>query len=123
MIAGKHIIADFSGVKIPENKRKLSRLLKEATRKAGGTPLKFSGYQFTPYGITAVLILAESHISIHSWPEYEYAAIDVFTCGIKTDPLKAVEYLRRALNPKGVVIKKIKRSYNTRIWTTKTRKK
>ena len=57
------------------------------------TLLKLSSHQFHPQGVTAVGLLAESHLSIHTWPEHGYAAVDVFTCGEEARPQQACDYL------------------------------
>ncbi len=106
---GKHVIADFWFGKIIEDKEELKELLIEAAKKAANTPLKISIYKFNPYGLTAVLLLKESHIAFHSWPEFNYLAIDIFTCGKKSFPEKALNYLRKKLKPKKIKILKVER--------------
>jgi S-adenosylmethionine decarboxylase len=66
----------------------------------GATVIKDSFYQFSPQGISGVVIIAESHISIHTWPEFCYAAVDVFTCGEVIQPAKAVKPLAEKLKAK-----------------------
>ncbi len=70
--------------------------LQTAAKTAKSTLLKEISYQFEPYGVTALALLAESHISIHTWPEIGYIAVDVFTCGEHAKPEKACEYLIKA---------------------------
>lgn len=106
---GQHLIVDFWGAKKIENPKKLEEILILAAEKAGNTPLKFSYHKFNPHGITGVLLLAESHIAWHSWPEFDFLAIDIFTCGNKTFPEKALEYLKKKLKPKKFKILKIER--------------
>jgi len=77
--AGIHLVAEFWYGKIVEDKKELKRILTEAVKKANGTPLKTIIHKFEPQGITGVVLLAESHIALHSWPEYNYLAIDIFT--------------------------------------------
>lgn len=67
--------------------------LEQATEKSLSTLLQLSSHKFHPQGVTAVGLLAESHISIHTWPENNYAAVDIFTCGENADPQPACEYL------------------------------
>jgi S-adenosylmethionine decarboxylase len=67
--------------------------LREAARVARSTLLSLTSQAFQPQGVTALALLAESHISIHTWPETGYAAVDVFTCGEHTRPQAACEYL------------------------------
>ena len=65
----------------------------KAAEAANATLLSISSKKFDPQGVTAVVLLSESHLSIHTWPEYGYAAIDAFTCGDRTDPEKACDFL------------------------------
>lgn len=106
---GRHLICDFFGAKIIENPRQLEEILRLAAKKANSTDLEFIAHKFKPQGLTGVLILAESHISFHSWPEKKYLAIDIFTCGKKTKPEKTLSFLKKILKPKKIKIRKIKR--------------
>jgi S-adenosylmethionine decarboxylase len=67
--------------------------VKQASEQGLSTLLDMSSHQFHPQGVTVVGLLAESHISIHTWPECGYAAVDVFTCGETADPHRACRYL------------------------------
>lgn len=71
--------------------------MREGARAAGSTLLDLSSRKFTPQGVTAVALLAESHLSIHTWPEQGYAAVDIFTCGAASTPEKACEHLKHKL--------------------------
>jgi len=75
----------------------------------GATVIKDSFYQFSPQGISGVVIIAESHISIHTWPENSYAAVDVFTCGEVIQPVKAVKPLAERLKAKSTSYIELKR--------------
>lgn len=107
--AGIHLIAEFWCERVSEDKKELEKILLEAAEKAKNTPLKFLFHKFQPHGFSGVLLLGESHISLHFWPELNYLAIDIFTCGAKTNPSKALEYLKKKFKPKKVTIKIIKR--------------
>ena len=67
--------------------------VREAARRARATLLEERVHRFEPHGVTAIALLAESHISVHTWPEHGYAAVDVFTCGTQTDPVAAGMHL------------------------------
>ncbi|MDJ0774087.1 MAG: adenosylmethionine decarboxylase [Mastigocoleus sp. MO_167.B18] len=82
-----HLLNDFEFI---------SQALVEAVKEAKSTLLKEVTHQFEPYGITALALLAESHISVHTWPEIGYVAIDMFTCGEHAQPEKACNYLAKA---------------------------
>ena len=107
--AGILLAADFWSGRIIEDPKEIKRILIEATKKAKNIPLKVTTYKFNPQGITGIVLLAESHIAIHSWPEINYLAIDIFSCGEKARPYKALEYLKKEFQPKRVKIKEIKR--------------
>jgi len=106
---GIHLIADFWFVKKIEKTEKIKKFLIEAAKKAKNTPLKVSIHKFNPHGITGIILLAESHIAIHAWPEFDYLAIDIFTCGKRAFPDKALEYLKKVFKPKKIRILKIDR--------------
>ena len=83
--------------------------LVSAAEELGVTILSESFHQFSPQGVTGILSIAESHISIHTWPEHRYAAVDIFTCGDSFEPSKAGELIIQRLNsrsPEVIVIKR-----------------
>lgn len=105
-----HIIADFWGMShLPDSSSEIESLLIEAAKTAKANILKTALYKFDPQGVTGVILLSESHISIHTWPETGYASIDAYTCGDHTDPMAAVNYLKKSLKPLVVQMTKIKR--------------
>lgn len=106
---GIHLIVEFWQGKIIEDSKKIEKILIGATKKAKNTPLKVTIHKFKPKGITGVVLLKESHIAIHSWPEKNYLAIDIFTCGKKALPRNALEYLKIKFKPKKIETKEIKR--------------
>ena len=83
--------------------------LEEASRRGLSTLLKKVTHRFHPQGVTALGLLAESHISIHTWPEHDYAAADVFTCGLTARPEDACQYLVNALGARRHSLLKIAR--------------
>lgn len=96
--AGTHIIADFWGVKLTDCEE-LEHALREAAIAADAEVLKVWSHSFGQgQGITAIAVLAESHISVHSWAEANFAAFDVFMCG-KADPEKAIQLLVDRFRP------------------------
>jgi S-adenosylmethionine decarboxylase proenzyme len=66
-------------------------------------------HKFPIQGITGVILLAESHIAIHTWPEYDYMAVDIFSCGKQTKPIRALEYLKEVFCPKKLKFRHIRR--------------
>lgn len=79
----RHILAEFSGCRadILNDTRAVVRALHAAVAAAGATIVGDLVYPFTPQGVSAVVLVAESHLSIHTWPEYSYASADIYTCG------------------------------------------
>lgn len=96
---GRHLIVELYGCNadILNDKEKIERIMMEAAERAGATIVQKVFHLFNPHGISGVVVIAESHLAIHTWPEYGYAAVDVFTCGSKVDPWKAYEYIKREL--------------------------
>ncbi len=107
--AGTHLLIEFWGSNVPQEPKNLERVLKKAALEANTDPLKTAIHKFEPQGITGVVILSESHISLHYWPEIGYTSLDVFTCGKKSKPYKALEYLKKAFTPQRVEVQEIKR--------------
>ncbi len=107
--AGIHLIAEFWNGKIIENPKEIKKILIAAVKEAKSTPLEVAIHKFSPQGLTGVVLLAESHVAIHSWSEFNYVAIDIFTCGDWAKPYKALQYLKKIFKPKKVEIKEIKR--------------
>lgn len=108
---GKHLIAECCecDAKILNDMAQLEGILLEAATAAGATPLGAKFHNFSPCGVTGILLLAESHISIHTWPELEYAAVDVFTCGDNTDVQAAVECISSRIKARHIDTKFIER--------------
>jgi S-adenosylmethionine decarboxylase len=107
--AGVHLLAEFWNGKEIEDPSMLDTILRTAAAKSNNKALKVEIHKFLPCGITGFVMLAESHMSIHSWPEINYLAIDIFTCGDHAMPHKALEYLREVYGPQRVEIQEIKR--------------
>jgi len=94
MILGKHILIDQSGVISTLKNESLDEVLRQAALAAGATVLDSNFHDFGEgCGCTGVIVLAESHISIHTWPENNYAALDIFMCG-DCDPDLALAFLK-----------------------------
>ena len=107
--AGIHLIAEFWSGLVIEDPKEIKKILIGAVKVSKNTPLEILIHKFSPQGLTGVVLLAESHLSIHSWPEMNYLAIDIFTCGEGAFPYKALEYLKKKFQPKKIEIKEIKR--------------
>ncbi|MCP2520613.1 adenosylmethionine decarboxylase [Candidatus Aminicenantes bacterium AC-335-A11] len=91
---GHHYIVEASGCdpKIIGCIEKMQQILVKAAEKAGAQVWSISFNRFPPNGVSGVIVISESHISTHTWPELGYVALDIYTCGDHVDPEKAVEY-------------------------------
>lgn len=107
--AGVHLLADFWFGKKIESTKKIEKILLKAAKKSKSVPLKIAVHKFYPLGLTGVVLLSDSHIAIHTWPELNYIAIDIFTCGMESMPRLALRCLKEEFAPKTVKIKEIKR--------------
>lgn len=96
---GKHVLMDGSGLRSGEldDLVHCSAVLRRAAELSGATVLGEASHQFEPSGVTVVLLLAESHISIHTYPERGAAMIDIFTCGEECEPMRAARHIREQL--------------------------
>ncbi len=100
--AGTHLLVDLWGASQLDDPSHIDRALRHGAVVAGATILHSHFHHFTPNGgVSGVVVLAESHISIHTWPERDFAAIDIFMCGV-CDPHKAIPILQAAFNPERV---------------------
>jgi len=99
---GKHLLLELMDCNhdLLNDVEYLRKVLSDVARQIGATVIKDSFYQFTPQGVSGVIIIAESHISVHTWPEYNFAAVDVFTCGDVIQPKDAVKPLAEKLKAK-----------------------
>ena len=81
----------------------------DAALECGATIVQKCFHMFNPYGVSGVVIISESHLAIHTWPELGYAAVDLFTCGTKCDPKVAYEFLKKKFNSKKASFTELKR--------------
>ena len=106
---GRHVAIDTWGVdfELLNNAELLQHHMVEAAEACGATVLSVQSKQFDPQGATVLVLLSESHLSIHTYPERGFAALDCYTCGDTVDPEVAIEYLVKILNPEKVYARKI----------------
>tara|TARA_B100000965_G_scaffold371972_1_gene361335 strand:- start:47 stop:490 length:444 start_codon:yes stop_codon:yes gene_type:complete len=110
---GKHLLLELYEC----NNQKLNDelylrcLINQSAKLAKATVLNLISNKFEPYGVTAIALLAESHLSIHTWPESNYAAVDIFTCGSNMCPEKASQFLIENLEASKHFLKTINRKY------------
>ncbi|MFA5354134.1 MAG: adenosylmethionine decarboxylase [Thermodesulfovibrionales bacterium] len=108
---GTHLLVELRDCN-PEILKDLSKVkdaLVSAAKEARATIIDVSFHEFNPFGISGMVVIAESHLSIHTWPEYGYAAVDVFTCGDIIKPEIAADYLIKEFESKNPSIVEMKR--------------
>ncbi len=107
--AGRHLLIDLWGASRLDEPAHIDAALRDAALAAGATILHSHFHHFSPNGgVSGVVVLAESHISIHTWPERDYAAVDIFMCG-ECNPYNAIALLKRAFTPRSVQLAEHKR--------------
>ncbi|GAA0426220.1 MAG: adenosylmethionine decarboxylase [Bacillota bacterium] len=99
---GRHVIAELwqCNVNKLNDMRLIERIFVDAALKAGAEIREVAFHKFAPHGVSGVVIISESHLTIHSFPEHGYASIDVYTCGEVIDPNIAAQYIANALEAK-----------------------
>ena len=109
---GRHLLADLHGCTGLDDAGLTERALRAASDAAGATLLTLNIHHFGPgQGVTGVALLAESHISIHSWPEHGYAALDFFLCGRRHNIEAALDAMTHAFSPRSVTRHMVERGY------------
>ena len=108
---GEHYIFDLSNCnpEILMDSERASALFTQAVRDSGLTVVDEGFYKFSPHGFTCFLLLAESHASLHAWPEYGYCAIDLFTCAIGKDLLPLIQRIKDAFGADNFSLRKLDR--------------
>ncbi len=108
IFAGTHLIVDLWQAHNLNDAGLIEKTLVECIKAANATLLHFHIHAFEPNGLSGVAVLAESHITFHSWPDQGYMALDIFMCG-KAEPHKCIPILKRAFEPGSVQISDLKR--------------
>ena len=108
---GRHLLMELEDCneEVLNNLDTLEETMLAAAEEAGATVVGKSFHRFSPHGISGVVVIAESHLFIHTWPEYGYAAADIFTCGTSVQPEKAAELLVKKLGAKSYSMQEIAR--------------
>ncbi|MCA0755292.1 adenosylmethionine decarboxylase [Paenibacillus sp. N4] len=108
---GRHVAVDTWGVDFDllNSAEFLQSHMVEAAEACGATVLSVQAKQFDPQGATVLVLLSESHLSIHTYPEKGFAALDCYTCGETVDPQLAIDYMLSVLKPKATYAKKLVR--------------
>ncbi len=108
---GRHVLVEIYGsdYEVLNDIKRVERIMVDAAIKAGADVKEYVFHKFSPQGVSGVVVISESHLAIHTWPEYGYAAVDVFTCGEKVNPWDACNYICELFNAKHVSANEIKR--------------
>jgi len=108
---GKHLIVELYDCdrSLIDRVDQVEAILVEAVRISKATIIKPVFHQFNPHGVSGVVVIAESHFSIHTWPEYGYCALDIFTCGEQIDSDLALQFLKKAFRAKNMSVMELKR--------------
>lgn len=108
---GEHYICDLSGCDpaLLFDSQRARALFTQAVRKSGLTIVDEGYYEFSPHGFTCFLLLAESHASLHAWPEYSYCAVDLFTCNVDFDARPLINTLQDLLGCQHAAVQRIHR--------------
>lgn len=112
LVVGRHVYGELYGCdpKLLSDEKYLTKVVEDAARIGGFTLLDVKAWKIHP-GVSVVGIVLESHISIHTWPEYGFATVDVYTCGERGDPVSAYMHIVKRLGAKRYTIKESDRSY------------
>jgi S-adenosylmethionine decarboxylase len=111
---GRHVLAEFHGCSFEmlNDIKKVEKNMVNAALEAGAEIREFVFHKFSPQGVSGVVVISESHLAIHTWPELGYAAVDVFTCGDTVDPWDACNYLAEKFQAEHMDAQEIERGTN-----------
>jgi len=96
---GRHILVEYYNcdTEILKDHKKIEDMMVEAAKRAKATVVESVFHVFNPWGVSGAVVISESHLTIHTWPEYGYAAVDLFTCGDTVNPWIAFDHLTKEL--------------------------
>lgn len=108
---GNHLIVELYECEtdVINDAREVEKRMLEAVRISGATTVQSVIHKFNPHGISGVVVIEESHFSVHTWPEYGYCALDIFTCGDEIDYYTALHYLKDQFGAKNLSVTEMKR--------------
>ena len=104
MSVGIHIIADFYGVDedLISKVENMKDIFEDTVKYANLSKISSDYYQFKPNGASGIVLISESHLSFHTWPEYKLVTLDIYTCGDENQAFKAYEFLKEKLKPEKI---------------------
>ncbi len=110
---GRHLLVELyhCDSKVIGDVRKIEEIMVGAAKYAKAHIVDVVFHNFNPNGVSGVVVIAESHLSIHTWPEYQFASIDIYTCGDTINPWKAFDYLKKHFKAGNVTALEMKRGF------------
>lgn len=108
---GRQILVEFYDCdrNVLNSEQRIREILLEGVRRSRATIVSDTFHTFSPHGVSGAVVIAESHVAIHTWPEYGYAAVDIFTCGDTIDPWVIQKYLQEEFEAETVSSMEMKR--------------
>ncbi|MCL5038911.1 MAG: adenosylmethionine decarboxylase [Firmicutes bacterium] len=108
---GRHLLSEVYGCTagVLNDPERIEKIMVNAALKAGAEIREVSFHQFSPQGVSGVVIISESHLAVHTWPELGYAAVDVFTCGDDVDPWIALNQIVKEFGARNMTATETKR--------------
>lgn len=108
---GRHVLAEIydCSANILNDIAAVEKIMVKAALAAGAEIREVAFHMFSPQGVSGVVVISESHLAIHTWPELGYAAVDVFTCGNTVDPWVSCDYIKREFQAQRMEAKEVKR--------------
>jgi S-adenosylmethionine decarboxylase len=110
-VLGRHILAEIYGCDsdILNDREMIEKIFVDAALESGAEVREVAFHKFSPQGVSGVVVISESHLAIHTWPELGYAAVDVFTCGDRVNPWDACNYITEKFKADHVTASEVKR--------------
>ena len=112
---GRHVLAEIydCSAEILNDVKAVEQIMVRAALAAGADIREVVFHMFSPQGVSGVVVISESHLAIHTWPEHRYAAVDVFTCGDTVDPWVSCNFIKREFSAQRMEAKEIERGIFT----------
>lgn len=112
-VAALHILIEYHGCELDilNDPERVRTLMLEAVRRSKATIVTDVFHTFSPQGVSGVIVIAESHVTIHTWPEHGYAAVDVFTCGASIQHQEIIDGLKTGFGARKLAILKVSRGH------------
>jgi S-adenosylmethionine decarboxylase proenzyme len=108
---GRHLLVEYydCDIDVLDSVETIREAMLNAAEMSGATIISDTFHHFSPQGVSGVVVIAESHLAIHTWPEHKFAAVDLFTCGDEVDPWVGFYYLKEVLKSKYFTVMEMRR--------------